>query len=222
MSFKINPSILSADFAHLGTEVKSVIQAGADNIHFDVMDNHYVPNLTLGPMFLKALRDDGIESDIDIHLMVKPVNSMIESFANAGATRIFFHPDASKDVNESLVLIKSFGIYAGIALNPSTCITVYEQFLDKIDQVLIMTVNPGFGGQKFINSMYSKIKFISRWLKKHKSEASIEVDGGVKLTNISKIAKCGAKSFVIGSAIFNSEDYKKEIYNLRNQLQLTT
>ncbi len=218
MHFQINPSILSANLAHLGDDVRKVLKAGADNIHFDVMDNHYVPNLTFGSMVLKALRDDGINAGMDVHLMVEPVDAMIESFAKAGATSIVFHPEASKHIDRSLDLIKSFGIDAGLALNPATSVNVCEHVLEKIDRLLIMTVNPGFGGQSFIDAMYDKISTTAQWIKEHKSDILLEVDGGVKVDNIAKIANCGAQAFVAGSAIFNERDYKEIIDKMRQQL----
>ncbi|WP_192484396.1 MULTISPECIES: ribulose-phosphate 3-epimerase [Cysteiniphilum] len=218
MHFQINPSILSANLAHLGDDVRKVLKAGADNIHFDVMDNHYVPNLTFGSMVLKALRDDGINAGMDVHLMVEPVDAMIESFAKAGATSIVFHPEASKHIDRSLGLIKSFGIDAGLALNPATSVNVCEHVLERIDRLLIMTVNPGFGGQSFIDAMYDKISTTAQWIKEYKSDILLEVDGGVKVDNIAKIANCGAQAFVAGSAIFNERDYKEIIDKMRQQL----
>lgn len=218
MNFQINPSILSANFAHLGSDVKKVLKAGADNIHFDVMDNHYVPNLTFGAMILKALRDDGINAGMDVHLMVEPVDIMIENFAKAGATSIVFHPEASKHIDRSLSLIKSFGIEAGLAFNPATPIIFCEHVLDKLDRLLIMTVNPGFGGQSFIDAMYTKISTTATWIKKQKSNILLEVDGGVKINNIAKIAACGAKAFVVGSAILNVNDYAQIINEMRQKL----
>lgn len=219
MHFQINPSILSANLAHLGSDVKKVLKAGADNIHFDVMDNHYVPNLTFGSMMLKALRDDGVEAGMDVHLMVEPVDAMIESFAKAGATSIVFHPEASKHIDRSLGLIKSFGIEAGLALNPATPVSVCEHVLEKIDRLLIMTVNPGFGGQSFIDAMYTKISTTAAWIKKQKNNILLEVDGGVKVDNIAQIAACGAKAFVAGSAIFHAQDYAKVIDEMRQKLE---
>ncbi|WP_119328606.1 ribulose-phosphate 3-epimerase [Cysteiniphilum halobium] len=219
MHFQINPSILSANLAHLGDEVKNVLNAGADNIHFDVMDNHYVPNLTFGSMVLKALRDDGINAGMDVHLMVEPVDEMIESFAKAGATSIVFHPEASKHIDRSLGLIKSFGIEAGLALNPATPVSLCEHVIEKIDRLLIMTVNPGFGGQSFIDAMYAKISMVAKWIKEYKNNILLEVDGGVKVDNIAKIACCGAQAFVAGSAIFNAQNYREVIDKMRQQLR---
>jgi ribulose-phosphate 3-epimerase len=216
--FQINPSILSANLAMLGDDVKSVLSAGADNIHFDVMDNHYVPNLTFGPMILKSLRDYGITAGMDVHLMVKPVDSLIESFAKAGATSIVFHPEASEHVDRSLQLIKSYNIDAGLALNPATNIDCLKYVEDKIDRVLLMSVNPGFGGQKFIMSMLDKAKEVSKWIKSTGRDITLEIDGGVTVDNIAEIASCGVNAFVAGSAIFNSADYKTTIVSMRKNL----
>ncbi|MED7788012.1 ribulose-phosphate 3-epimerase [Francisella sp. 19X1-34] len=216
--FQINPSILSADLARLGDDVKSVLDAGADNIHFDVMDNHYVPNLTFGPMVLKALRDYGIEAGMDVHLMVKPVDSLIESFAKTGASSIVFHPEASEHIDRSLQLIKSFGIDAGLALNPATGIDCLKYVESHIDRVLIMSVNPGFGGQKFIPAMLDKSKEVSKWIKSTGRDILLEIDGGVNPNNIAEIASCGVNAFVAGSAIFNSESYKDTIESMRAEL----
>lgn len=219
MSYQINPSILSANFAHLGKDVKEILKSGADRIHFDVMDNHYVPNLSFGPMVLESLRKDGINAKIDVHLMVDPVDSLINRFAEVGASSISFHPEASKDVDKSLSLIRSYGIESGLVLNPATPITLCEYVINQIDRLLIMTVNPGFSGQKFISHMYNKIKKISEWIKIHNKKILIEVDGGIKIDNISKIASCGAKAFVLGSALFdNSNNYKNVIDTIRKKL----
>lgn len=218
MIFQINPSILSANFAYLGDDVRRVLKAGANNIHFDVMDNHYVPNLTFGSMVLKALRDDGIDAGMDVHLMVEPVDAMIECFANEGATSIVFHPEASKHIDRSLGLIKSFGIKAGLALNPASPLNICHNVVDKLDRLLIMTVNPGFSGQSFIESMYSKISETAAWIKVQKKEILLEVDGGVKVENIAQLAKCGADAFVAGSAIFSAQDYKEVIDKMRDKL----
>ncbi|WP_119343791.1 ribulose-phosphate 3-epimerase [Facilibium subflavum] len=215
MDYQINPSILSANLAHLGQDVKSVITAGADNIHFDVMDNHYVPNLTFGPMLLSALRKDGITANVDVHLMVEPVDDLIKSFAKAGASSIVFHPEATKHLDRSLSLVHSFGIKAGVALNPATDISVCNHVIDKIDRILVMTVNPGFAGQRLIEGMYQKITQISNWIESTKKDILLEVDGGVSVENIAKLAQCGARAFVAGSAIFNQKDYKKAIDQMR-------
>ncbi|WP_116963215.1 ribulose-phosphate 3-epimerase [Fastidiosibacter lacustris] len=218
MSYQINPSILSANLAHLGDDVRAVLKAGANNIHFDVMDNHYVPNLTFGAMILKALREDGISVGMDVHLMVEPVDDLIESFAQAGATSIVFHPEASRHVDRSLSLIQSFGIEAGLALNPATSITICDYLIDKLDRLLIMTVNPGFGGQIFIPAMYHKIKQVSQWIKTNNDNILLEVDGGVRIDNIAEIAACGADAFVAGSAIFDTKNYKQVIDQMRKML----
>ncbi|WP_100550873.1 ribulose-phosphate 3-epimerase [Caedibacter taeniospiralis] len=218
MKFQINPSILSANLAYLADDVRKVLKAGANNIHFDVMDNHYVPNLTFGAMLLKALRKDGINTGMDVHLMVEPVDAMIEQFAEAGASSIVFHPEASKHVDRSLSLIKSYGIQAGLVLNPATPVSVCEHVVDKLDRVLIMGVNPGFGGQSFIPAMYGKIREVSQWIKHHKEGILLEVDGGVNVDNIEPIAKCGARAFVSGSAIFGAQDYQVIIDQMREKL----
>lgn len=216
--FQINPSILSANLARLGDDVKDVLEAGADNIHFDVMDNHYVPNLTFGPMVLKALRDYGVDVGMDVHLMVKPVDSLIESFAKAGASSIVFHPEASEHIDRSLQLIKSFGIDAGLALNPATTIDCLKYVESHIDRVLIMSVNPGFGGQKFIPNMLDKSREVSQWIKSTSRDILLEIDGGVNPNNIAEIANYGVNAFVAGSAIFNSQNYKETIMSMRNKL----
>lgn len=215
----IAPSILSADFAKLGEEITNVISAGADWIHFDVMDNHYVPNLTIGPMVCKAIKPYCKDTPIDVHLMVSPVDSMIEEFAKAGADIITFHPEASLHVDRSLSLIKSFGLKAGLVLNPATPLSYLDYVIDKLDLVLLMSVNPGFGGQAFIPSILDKIKDTRTYLDKTGRDIILEVDGGVKIDNIAEIGKAGANAFVAGSAIFNSKDYGKTITEMKNQLR---
>lgn len=217
-NFQINPSILSANLASLGADVVDVLNAGADNIHFDVMDNHYVPNLTFGPMVLKALRNYGVTAGMDVHLMVKPVDNMIEDFAKAGASSIVFHPEASEHVDRSLQLIKSYDIQAGLALNPATSLECLKYVGKRIDRVLLMSVNPGFGGQKFIPEMLDKAKEVSAWIKATGRDIVLEIDGGVNPNNIAEIAGCGVNAFVAGSAIFNSDSYENTIAKMRQEL----
>lgn len=219
--FYIAPSILSADLACLGNEITSVINSGADWIHFDVMDNHYVPNLTFGPMICQAIKPYA-SVPIDVHLMVEPVDEMINAFAKAGADIITFHPEASKHVDRSLNLIKTAGCQAGVVLNPATPISVLEEVLDKVDIILLMSVNPGFGGQSFIPSTLKKIRkvraIINEYIRESKKSIRLEVDGGIKIDNIAQIAAAGADTFVAGSAIFGHNDYSKRISAMRAQL----
>lgn len=220
--FYIAPSILSANFACLGEEITRVIAAGADWIHFDVMDNHYVPNLTFGPMICQALKPF-TTVPIDVHLMVEPVDNMINSFAKAGADIITFHPEASKHIDRSLSLIKSEGCQAGLVLNPATPVYILENVLDKLDVILLMSVNPGFGGQQFITHTLRKINQVRSLIDIYQGETGkkirLEVDGGVKINNIAEIAAAGADTFVAGSAIFGHEDYKQQIDAMRQELK---
>ncbi len=215
----IAPSILSADFARLGADTQAVLDAGADWVHFDVMDNHYVPNLTIGPLVLKSLRDYGIKAPIDVHLMVKPVDRIIGDFAEAGADIISIHPEASEHIDRSLSLIKEHGCQAGLVLNPATPVQVLEYVMDKLDVILLMSVNPGFGGQSFIPSTLDKLKTVRKLIQESGKNIRLEVDGGVKVDNISAIAQAGADTFVAGSAIFNTSDYAKTITNMRQMVQ---
>ena len=212
------PSILSADFARLGEEVDAVITAGADWVHFDVMDNHYVPNLTIGPMVCSALRDYGVNAPIDVHLMVKPVDSLIEDFAKAGATYISFHPEASDHVGRSLQLVKKYGCKTGLVLNPSTSLNLLENCWAKLDMVLLMSVNPGFGGQNFIPSVLDKISTLRQSIDDKNLNIRLEVDGGIKLDNIAEVSKAGADTFVSGSAIFREKNYQEVISKMRQSL----
>lgn len=220
MKYQIAPSILSANLACLGEHVSNVLEAGADVVHFDVMDNHYVPNLTFGPQICKALRNYGISAPIDAHLMVTPVDDLIVSFADAGATSITFHPEASIHIDRSLSLIRSRGCKAGLALNPATPLSVLDYVWDKLDMVVIMSVNPGFGGQTFIPSALDKIRKLREMAdERGLKDFIIEVDGGVKPNNIADIASAGANMFVAGSAIFGCDDYKAVISAMRSELK---
>ena len=214
----IAPSILSADFARLGEEVDAVLKAGADWVHFDVMDNHYVPNLTIGPMVCKALRNYGVTAPIDVHLMVKPVDSLIEDFAKAGATFITFHPEASDHVDRSLQLVKSLGCKTGLVLNPETSLDLLDSSWDRLDMVLLMSVNPGFGGQDFIPSVLDKISVLRKTIDQKKLNIRLEVDGGIKLDNIAEVANAGADTFVSGSGIFGGKSYQDVISKMRQTL----
>ena len=214
----IAPSILSANFAKLGKEVEDVISAGADIIHFDVMDNHYVPNLTVGPLVCKSLIDYGIKKPIDVHLMTTPVDDLINQFCDAGASMVSFHPEATKHVDRSIELIKSKGSKAGIALNPASPLSLLDHILDKIDFILIMSVNPGYGGQKFISNSLDKIQKCKEMIDMAKREVEIEVDGGISAENIQSVKNAGANIFVAGSAIFNSKNYKNTIQKMKQEI----
>ena len=211
----IAPSILSADFARLGWDVRNVLDAGADWVHFDVMDNHYVPNLTIGPMVCKALRDHGIEAPIDVHLMVEPVDDLVSQFAQAGASLISFHPEASRHVDRTIQLIQELGCRPGLVLNPSTPLGQLHWTLEKLDMVLLMSVNPGFGGQSFIPHVLDKVRKVREMIDASGREIRLQVDGGVKIGNITDAAAAGADTFVAGSAIFGSEDYRDTIRQMK-------
>ncbi len=218
----IAPSILSADFARLGDDVNAVLEAGADVVHFDVMDNHFVPNLTIGPLICEALRDHGITAPIDVHLMVDPVDRIIPDFANAGASYITFHPEASRHVHRTIGLIREHGCKAGLVFNPATPLTWLEHIIWELDMVLIMSVNPGFGGQEFIESSLEKLRQAREMIDDSGLEIRLEIDGGVKTSNIGEIAAAGADTFVAGSAIFGSDNYAATIAEMRSEIAAAT
>ena len=218
----IAPSILSANFAKLGEEVDNVLNAGADIVHFDVMDNHYVPNLTIGPLVCEALRSHGVTAPIDVHLMVKPVDRIIPDFASAGASYITFHPEASEHIDRTISLIKESGCKAGLVFNPATPLNHLDHVIDKLDMVLLMSVNPGFGGQSFIPKTLEKLRIVRNLIDSRNLQTRLEIDGGVKIENIKEIASAGADTFVAGSAIFNTDDYKKTIDKMRSELSQAT
>ena len=219
--FLIAPSILSADFARLGEDTAKVLAAGADVVHFDVMDNHYVPNLTIGPMVCQALRDYGITAPIDVHLMVKPVDRIVPDFAKAGATYISFHPEASEHVDRTLQLIKENGCKAGLVFNPATPLSYLDYVMDKLDVILLMSVNPGFGGQSFLPETLNKLRQVRKLIDASGYDIRLEVDGGVKVDNIRQIAAAGADMFVAGSAIFSQPDYAAVIDAMRSELAMS-
>ena len=214
----IAPSILSADFARLGEEVDAVLNAGADLVHFDVMDNHYVPNLTIGPMVCEALRSYGVEAPIDVHLMVSPVDRLVGDFADAGASCISFHPEASDHPDRTLQLIRKAGCKSGLVFNPATPLSWLDHVMDKVDMILLMSVNPGFGGQSFIDATLNKLAFVRQLIDQSGRKIRLEVDGGVKVDNIAQIAAAGADTFVAGSAIFGTKDYKSTISRMKNEI----
>jgi ribulose-phosphate 3-epimerase len=217
MTFRIAPSILSADFSRLGDEVRAVERAGADLIHFDVMDNHYVPNLTVGPLVCAALKPH-VRLPLDVHLMVKPVDALVPEFAKAGASIISFHPEASDHVDRTIALIKEHGCKAGLVLNPATSVSWLDHTLEKLDLVLLMSVNPGFGGQQFIRSVLPKVTEVRKRIRALGKEVWLEVDGGIKTDNIAEVARAGADTFVAGSAVFGSKDYAATIRDMRARL----
>lgn len=214
----IAPSILSADLARLGAEAEAVLAAGADFIHVDVMDNHYVPNLTFGPIIVKALREAGVDAPLDVHLMIKPVDALIPEFASAGASYITFHPEASEHIDRTLQLIRDNGCKAGLVFNPATPLDYLQYVLDKVDMVLLMSVNPGFGGQAFIPSSLDKLRAVREMINQSGRAIRLEIDGGIKVDNILAVAEAGADTFVAGSAIFGSDDYAATIQAMRKQL----
>lgn len=214
----IAPSILSADLARLGAEAEAVLAAGADFIHVDVMDNHYVPNLTFGPIIVKALREAGVDAPLDVHLMIKPVDALIPEFASAGASYITFHPEASEHIDRTLQLIRDNGCKAGLVFNPATPLDYLQYVLDKVDMVLLMSVNPGFGGQAFIPSSLDKLRTVREMINQSGRAIRLEIDGGIKVDNIFAVAEAGADTFVAGSAIFGSDDYAATIQAMREQL----
>ena len=216
----IAPSILSADFAKLGEEVDNVLASGADIVHFDVMDNHYVPNLTIGPLVCDALRSHGVTAPIDVHLMVKPVDRIIPDFAKAGASYITFHPEASEHIDRTVALIKEQGCKVGLVFNPATPLHYLDHVIDQLDMVLLMSVNPGFGGQSFIPSSLEKLRVVRKMIDDKNLSTRLEIDGGVKTDNIRDIASAGADTFVAGSAIFNTDNYKSTIDSMRSELAL--
>ena len=216
----IAPSILSADFSKLGEEVNNVLVSGADIVHFDVMDNHYVPNLTIGPLVCDALRSHGVTAPIDVHLMVKPVDRIIPDFAKAGASYITFHPEASEHIDRTIGLIKESGCKAGLVFNPATSLHYLEHVIEQLNMVLLMSVNPGFGGQSFIPSSLEKLRVVRKMIDDRNLSTRLEIDGGVKTNNIREVASAGADTFVAGSAIFNTENYKSTIDEMRSELAL--